>query len=364
MAYKHGRTQWGYLKLRDGSRKRVSLGTDDESLARTIESMLNQLRGLREWEILDRVEKGVVSVGEVFDHWRKGDEGLDHLKATLADLDLNQFVDGWKQWAQRRASADTVEKYIRQLRKLMPEDKPFKRSEFTRRTISAALASLPCSGSTARRHHAAWSSFANYLVEIEVLPANPLRGIRAPSANQPKELHLPLSECIRLVDAQPMPYRALAALREGAGVEISAALRVQLSELDQESRTVHIHGTKNRWRDRIVLVEDWAWPIFLSAAKGKVGNAGLFTEDSGAPADYARARLEHKAALKALGLNPAYTMHDARHSFAVRWMKAGHDPQLIANNLGHRDASMVLRIYGKYRPKAADYRRVSGGSIG
>lgn len=161
-----------------------------------------------------------------------------------------------------------------------------------------------------------------------------------------------------------MPYRALAALREGAGVEISAALNVKLTDLDLENHTVHVHGTKNEWRDRIVLVEDWAWAFLLAAAKEKVGNAPLFVEESGEAATYARARAEHKAGLKALGLNPSYTMHDARHSFAVRWMKEGRDPQLIANNLGHRDASMVLRIYGKYRPKAEDYRRVSGARQG
>jgi integrase len=147
-------------------------------------------------------------------------------------------------------------------------------------------------------------------------------------------------------------------------VEISAALKVQLTDLDQENRTVHVHGTKNQWRDRIVMVEDWAWPLVLAAEKEKVGNAPLFIEESGEAATYARARAGYKAALKTLGLNPRYTMHDARRRSAVRWMKEGCDPQLIANTLGHRDASMVLRIYGKYRPKAADYRRISGGAVG
>jgi len=65
--------------------------------------------------------------------------------------------------------------------------------------------------------------------------------------------------------------------------------------------------------------------------------------------------------LKVLKLPTTYTMHDARHSFAVRCMKAGIDPQLIANNLGHRDATMALRIYGKYRPTPADFRRARTG---
>lgn len=61
-----------------------------------------------------------------------------------------------------------------------------------------------------------------------------------------------------------------------------------------------------------------------------------------------------RSALRALELPESYTLHDARHSFAVHWMKRGVPPQLIANNLGHKDASQVLKIYGKYRPTLLD----------
>lgn len=362
MANLRGKTYWGRVKLRDGSNKRISLDTKDRNLAKVFEAMLDQLRAQREWGILSRIANHALTVGEVYDHWREGEEGIDRLRLSLSDIDLNQHVEGWAIWAQRRAGKSTVEKYTRQLRQLIPEGQPFKRSQFSRRFISTTLASLKCSGSTVRRHHAAWSSFANYLVEMEVIPANPLRSISAPTPNPPKELYLALADCLRLVEAQPLPYRALAALREGAGVEISPALVVRRRDVDEEQHTVHVHGTKNAWRDRIVMMDDWAWPFFAAALKSKLPDALLFVEDSGEPANYARARAEHKAALKALGLNPKYTMHDARHSFAVRWMKAGRDPQLIANNLGHRDASMVLRIYGKYRPLPSDYRRAVAGS--
>jgi integrase len=357
MPFLRGKTHWGRIKLRDGGTKRISLDTKDKNLARTFEAMLDQLRAQREWEILDRIASHKLLVGAVYDHWRDGQEGIDRLKLSLSDVDLNQHVGGWASWAQRRAATSTVEKYTSQLRQLIPEGQPFKRSEFSRRHVSATLASLKCSGSTARRHHAAWSSFANYLVEMEVIPANPLRSIRAPTPNPPKELYLSLADCLRLVNSQPLPYRALAALREGAGVEISPALGVRRRDVDEDQHTVHVHGTKNSWRDRIVMMDDWAWPYLAVALKNKLPDALLFVEPSGEAATYAHARAEHKAALKALGLNPKYTMHDSRHSFAVRWMKEGQDPQLIANNLGHRDASMVLRIYGKYRPKPSDYRR-------
>jgi integrase len=64
-----------------------------------------------------------------------------------------------------------------------------------------------------------------------------------------------------------------------------------------------------------------------------------------------------KKALKALKLEPSYRLHDARHSYAVRQMKDGTDPQIIANNLGHRDTVMLWRVYGKYRPTAHDLAR-------
>lgn len=64
-----------------------------------------------------------------------------------------------------------------------------------------------------------------------------------------------------------------------------------------------------------------------------------------------------KNALRALELDPGYRLHDARHSYAVRLMKAGEEPQIIANNLGHKDTVMLWRVYGKYRPTAHELAR-------
>lgn len=132
--------------------------------------------------------------------------------------------------------------------------------------------------------------------------------------------------------------------------------------MDEKNRTIHVHGTKNHWRDRLVFVAPWAWPYIAAAAKGKLPDAPLFVDQDGHPATYNRALAAHRAALKVLRLPRAYTMHDSRHSFAVRCMKAGIDPQLIANNSGHRDATMVLQIYGKYRVTSSDIRRLGTGT--
>ena len=316
--------------------------------------MLEILHGRREWQLIEAAAFGPSSVGELFDYWRRGEDGLAELRAKLGDVDLAQYVEPWVRWAQRRASARTVGDYRKQLRVLMPEGQRFPRSTFTRRRISDALAKLTCSGSTARRYLAAWSSFGSYLVEQELLDSNPIRSVKAPRNNPPREVWLPLDDVLRLVDAHPEPFRALAALREGGGVEISAALRVRRRDVDLERSVIQATGTKNQWRSRPVLVDDWAMDRIAAYVRAQrfTPEALLFegvTER--------RAWGIQKRILAALGMQPGYRLHDARHSYAVRKMKQGVDPQVIANNLGHKDTVMLWKVYGKYRPTMHDLAR-------
>lgn len=230
----------------------------------------------------------------------------------------------------------------------------------TRARVTKALHELERtqSGSTVRRYHAAWSSFFRYLVDIEVLPENPVRRVRLPRPNPPRERWLTEEISMRLVEAHAPPYRALAALREGAGVEIGAALTLRRRDVDRERRIVHVHGTKNARRDRLVRVDDWAWAHLEKHVRNLLPGALVWEGIT-----YDAARYAHEQACKAIKLED-YRMHDARHSYAVRHVKAGDDLFLVANQLGHKDATMVLKIYGKYRPRPEDFRRISGAEGG
>jgi integrase len=333
-------------------------------MAAEVELMLRRLAGTREWELLAAAVSSPDGVGKLFDAWQSGPDAIAEHKARINDLDLNELVDQWQEWVKRNAGPTTASRYLVQLRALMPANQPHLRSQFTRTQINRALAELPVKGSTARRYHAAWSSFGRYLVEMEKIEFNPLASVTRPRNNPPKELYLSLHNVKRLVDARSEPYRSLAALREGAGVEISAALKVTKGAIDFETRTIHVHGTKNSWRDRPVYAEEWAWPYIVKAAKGKFADSPLFADQDGNPATYYGARVSHEAARTALKLPSGYTMHDARHSFAVRAMKAKVDPQHIASNLGHRDASLVLKVYGKHRITAEDFKQLRTGTAG
>lgn len=350
MAWKHGRHYWAHIRLPDGTRKRCSLRTSDRLVAKAIEGMAAQLCGRRD-PLLQAAVAGHFDLGELYDHWLRGDKGLEELRLRLSDVDLNNHVKSWQQWLTRRVDSATALKYLAQLRVLIPENERFPRSQFSRKVLSAKLAGMECTGSTARRYHAAWSSFGKFLVERDVIDWNPLRQVAAPRANPPRDLFLDLDAIMRLVDAQREPFRTLAALREGSGMEISAALKVVRGDFDFAANTARARGSKNKWRDRIVSVEPWAMARIAEFVKANALTpaAPLF------PSVTEREALDVlRATLRVLNLPEAYTLHDARHSFAVRWMKRGAQPQLIANNLGHKDASQVLKIYGKYRPTLLD----------
>lgn len=354
MAFKRGRVYWTYVRQRNGLRRRVSLETEVNHIAHEMEAMLARLASLRDWDMLEAATRKPHGLGELFDAWRQEGESLETHRRAITDVDLNALVDDWQKWAERRANAKTVTKYKAQLRVLIPEGVPFPRSKFRRKELAKALQEIDATGSTARRYHAAWSSFANYLVQIEQIEHNPLRDVRAPRPNPGRTVYLDRADQVRLVKAQPQPFAALAALREGAGVEIGAALRVRRRDVNETEGTVYIRGTKNEWRSRKVILEKWAWPIFRKALRSKLPDALLFDG-----IDYEAARREHKAALTAQELRDDYRMHDARHSLAVRWMREGIPLHVIANNLGHRDTSMVERLYGRHRVREEDLRQVS-----
>lgn len=50
------------------------------------------------------------------------------------------------------------------------------------------------------------------------------------------------------------------------------------------------------------------------------------------------------------------TNHQWRHTYAVAELRAGEKATVVAYQLGHRDASLVWKRYGRYVPEAIDYR--------
>ena len=339
------------ISLPDKRSRVVSCGTSDKVVAAAVEAMVRRLAAKRQWAPLVAVVDKVVTLPKLYDAYELGE--LDAFMRRLTDADLSALLDEWK-----ATGADAT--YVRQIRQMIPAGTRYAASDFTRKAVSRFLASLKVSGSTKNRYRAALSVFARWLVEREVLDHNPVRDVRGAKENAPRDKWLTIAQAQAVCEAAPQPYRALFALLYGAGVEISAALTVTPRDIDYPNETVHVRGTKTAWRNRVVVVDRWAFKHVarITTFPGET----LF-----GPITYMMAYHAHRAALEAVQLT-GYTLHDARHSYAVNALKAGLRPEVVARQLGHKDATLVNKVYGRYVPSPSDYvlpqtLRVESGGI-
>ena len=376
------------VPTRTGRTKRTT-GTDDKSRAKRIESMLAELgpNGQRAWDLLDRVVANTLTLPELYDAYSHND--LDGLRTRLraaeerereADArrrepNLDEHVALWKMWLSDRVKPDTREHYVAHLRTLIPEGAPFRVSQFTHAVIAQWLntrtrlpqkrrpstkyksrrkpnaPAIPVTGSTKRKYLAAVQSFAKYLVQVGILQTNVARSVEAPPQNRPKAVEIPLVDVRRIVDGAEGPYRGLFALLYGAGVEISAALACVESDVDIERREVRARGTKAHTRDRVVRVAEWAWPYLSQHLETITPGERLFRGlDRKTVGDV------HRARLVALGI-PHHRLHDSRHFYAIRAVRAGTPYELVARQLGHADVQMVATRYGRYAPRSDERDR-------
>jgi integrase len=156
---------------------------------------------------------------------------------------------------------------------------------------------------------------------------------------------------LRVIEGAPQPYRAIFALAYGAGIEVSAILSLVDTDVDPAARQVRARGTKAWTRDRIARVADWSWPFVAEHLAGVMPGERVFRG-----INRFQASETHRERLRALGLT-GYRLHDARHHWAVRMARSGAPFELIARQLGHRDVTMVAKVYGRFKPDSEERDR-------
>jgi integrase len=354
--YLRGKRWFVGVPTRTGCWIKRATGTADSGLARAIARMLDELgpEGRREWTLLDAVAENRVSVADLYDAYSAND--LDGLRARLVDCDLSELVAPWLDALRARVAPDTAKTYALYVRSLIPEGGRFPRSTLTYQKLTQWLATRPVGRSTKRKYHAAMSVFCEYLRGVGALERNPMRDVRAPAAAPPRMRYLALDQMRALIDAQAEPYRTLSALLHGSGMEVSVALALKRRDVEPERREIRARGTKTKARDRQVKVAEWAWPYVHEHVRALLPNALLFPG-----VNRWTASDKHRDACKALGIED-YQLKDSRHSYAVRAIRAGAHFEHIAQQLGHVDTTMVVKVYGRFRPSEAertDWERIA-----
>jgi integrase len=287
-------------------------------------------------------------------HGRRLPEFIQEVKLGSHDLDLEAFVERWVREMERRKqpSERIRQRYENQVRTFI---KPgFRLSRLTRPAIRQWLEDLPVA--QPNRYRSALSSFCKFLVLEEVLEYNPVTAVPASQESDPRDRHLSPDEALWVVRSMPTAaHAALQALIICTAADVESALAIRVKDIDRRNRTVFLRGTKKRWRERTCYVYDrWStmWNIvedFLSKRLG-LPDALVF---EGFHYDLVWEVFREK--LRELKVDD-YTMKDHRHTWAVQALRDRIQLHAVSQQMGHRDPTMVLKVYGKHVSRAADYR--------
>ncbi len=346
--YRRADTWFIAIPTESGRWVKRTTGTRDKSVAKGMARMVDELgpRGRRSWDLLNPVARGGLTVGQLYDAYAQND--LDGLRERLNDVDLEPHVERWIGALRGRLAPDTTEHYELYARSLIGEDSRFSRSSLTNAVITQWLAARPVGRSTKRKYHAALSSFCEYLKSVGVLPRNPMRDVKAPPPAPSRMRSLDQQDVERLIAAQPHPYNVIAALLHATGMEVSVALTLKRRDVDVLRREIRARGTKTKSRDRIVKVAEWGWPLVERHISLLTPNALLFPGINRWTASD-----KHRATCCDLEIED-YQLKDSRHTYAVRAIRAGAPFEVVAQQLGHVDTTMVVRVYGRFKPTAEE----------
>lgn len=288
---------------------------------------------------------------------------------------IAEFLDHLK--FQRGASEHTVQAYRRDLVQATSyfAAKGLDRwSELEPPLVTHYQTSLgPLAPSSAQRKMSALRSFLKHLKRQKVGPAMDLPdtgGFR-------KAKHLPKSLTLEQVDAlmdapdlskpSGLRDRAILELLYGAGLRISEAVDLTLSELDLENEALRVTGKrgKTRWIPVPLATSKWLQKYLAEARPGLLRRpmAEVFVSDRGLKLRRTTVGLKLEAYARRADLPPGVSPHSLRHSYAVHLLKGGADLRSVQELLGHEsitttqvytqlDLEEVKRKYKAAHPRA------------
>ena len=149
-----------------------------------------------------------------------------------------------------------------------------------------------------------------------------------------------------LMAVQNIKHRSLLLLAYSAGMRVSEAVSLQITDINSDRMQIHIKSAKGK-KDRVVTLSSTILTLLRQYYVLYKPTRWLF--EGQYPGEHISSRsAQHvfKEAYKKLGLPSNCSFHSLRHSFATHLLENGTDITYIQKLLGHNDIKTTL-IYTK-----------------
>lgn len=211
------------------------------------------------------------------------------------------------------------------------------------------------SNRTKARVIASLRQFYNYLIENKIIELNPMDTVESPKVERHLPDFLTKEEIQKLFSvfskADPLEVRDLAMfeLLYSAGLRISEACGLLLSDVDRENMLLNIRGKGGR--ERLVPFGEVASELLESylekyrdIIRGNRVSEFLFVSKKGGALNRKSAWRLLKKYIDRAGIQKNITPHTLRHSFATHLLQNNADLRSVQELLGHIDIS-TTQIY-------------------
>ena len=323
--YKRGRIWWVTTMDSEGRRQRVSTKCTEKTEAIEVAERVERRAADPERFAKDEATLGLAlgqSVAAIAEEARVGRKSVataDFHRRKAGHLVRLFELGGERPFYLRELSPHHVDAYI-----------STRRSEgAAENTISKELVVLRKALKLAR-NRGQWEGDVGAVLPVAFSPAY-----------EPRQRALSQDDVTKLLAELPPDRAARVAFIVASSASWGPTNDARRRDISADFTTVHVRGTKRVTRDRVVpiVLPEQRTLLRFAANNGEGPGSFLFRRWGNVGRDI-------KAACKRAGIEPC-SPNDLRRTFATWLRSVGVPPDLIAPCMGHKDSSMVERVYGR-----------------
>ena len=280
--------------------------------------------------------------------------------------------------AEKRASQQTIDNYLRDIHKLMVYCDSQAITDiqsidaFHIRQCMSELHRQSLSPRSLQRWLSGVRSFFNVLIKKQKLKKNPCEGIKAPKSNKPLPKTLDTDQVNQLLKDFADTFvgardAAMLELMYSSGVRLSELTGLNLTDIDWSNGSITVTGKGNKMRQlpvgRYALKALKAWLRWRDKQSKKTNEPAVFISAQGNRLSQRSVQLRLKALSKSQLLDQSVNPHMLRHSFASHLLESSGDLRAVQELLGHANISTtqiythldfqhLAKVYDQAHPRA------------